>query len=1388
MDTLASNYDAAANTSWDQDTTGATPACLYDGCTDSNATNYDATANNDDGTCTYSCQYYGWDDELTITFTPDWYSSENSWYVLNALTGDTALSSQPYANGGAVDVQTLCADNGCYYLTGYDTYGDGWGGGTLDVVDAAGNAIGSLSLGGGANFDQSLFSVGGANCGEGCTDGSVDSLGNYVYTNYDANAVIDDGSCVTTLDGCTDPAAVNYNAFANVDDGSCCYDNVVSITVGGGAYLSEVGWSLSLDTTYSLAGGAPFAGDLCLVDGCYTVDMTDSYGDGWNGSTFEASAGGVVLGSGGLTSGSAGSFTFAVGSASCDVYGCTDPAASNFDPLANVDDSTCCLDNFVSVTTGIDYFGTPYNWSFNGQDWSITLLGDTVPAVVGSTIYGGTALGDDADGCLPDGCYEFAANDASGWIGAYAFFDINGTTYSGTANGGSVTFPVSMLFAVGASTCPILGCMDSTAANYDATATQDDGSCAYPCLDNEITFNMYDSYGDGWNGATYTVTDASGTVVATGGLPTGAFELGTLCLADGCYNVTVGGGTYDSEITFDFDTTLVGATAGSYDVYVGTGACPIYGCTDSTAVNYDPLADTDDGSCILACQAAPYCENFDAGAAAGWSNAGWTLAGGGTPSSSTGPSSDVSGAGNYMFFETSGGVLAGDQVSISTLCLDVAALSTPTLSFSSHMFGASMGTLDVLVNGTNVWSMSGDQGNQWNFVQVDLSAYAGNTNITIDFVGTAAADPVTGYVFWGDMAIDEVCVDEYLVIDGCTDPLATNYDPMANNDDGSCNYCQDNNITVDVSGGSYPGEVSWTLTASDGTVITTGGAPFNSLLCLADDCYTVDMADSYGDGWNGNSFIATDGAGNVVGLGTLPTGSAGSFTFSVGTGVCAVLGCTDSTASNYDPAADTDDGSCLYPCLLDEVSLNLIDSYGDGWNGGFLTVDGVDYTMATGSAISFDLCIDLATCTDIIYTAGSYSSENSWEVTDASGAVIASGPNASGDVGTCISVVLGCTDPLATNYDATANTDDGSCTYCVDGCTDPTAFNYDANATCDDGSCVPFQSGCTDPTAMNYNASANTDDGSCLYPGCTDVAATNYDPNANFDDGTCNYSTTCSGDAITGLSVSNIIDDRVVLNFDNMNTYDGSGNQICRVDQIRIRYREVGANSWSQKNIASPTGYDATTGVCNSTQKTDKNLYGLTLGTTYEWDVKVWYCSGQTTGWTAGPGFTTAPECPNGGNFSAYGSTSTRATFDWDDSNGAYEFLRIKIRVDSISNPVASDFVQVGGVGVFYGTFTKNKNGLVPGETYRGQGRTWCDPNGGAYNSLGWGSFGVWTQPTSRIDVGSAIANLDVYPNPSKDVFNVTFTSEDVQNLEVRVVNVVGEVVYTENLQRPRPR
>ena len=360
-------------------------------------------------------------------------------------------------------------------------------------------------------------------------------------------------------------------------------------------------------------------------------------------------------------------------------------------------------------------------------------------------------------------------------------------------------------------------------------------------------------------------------------------------------------------------------------------------------------------------------------------------------------------------------------------------------------------------------------------------------------------------------------------------------------------------------------------------------------------------------------------------------------------------------------------------------------------------------------------------------------------------------------------VNYGCTDSTALNYDPTATIDDGSCIFCVYGCTDTTAFNYSAAATCDDGSCIAIVYGCTDATACNYYAGANVDDGSCEWTSCA---------------------STCTGPDITGLSVSSLIHDRVTLNFDNMNSYDASGAQVCRVDQIRIKYREVGTSSWSQKNMASPTGTSPVTGICNSTQNTSKLVLNLSPSTTYEWEVRVWYCGLGNTPWTQGPDFTTLAACPNVGNLAVTSPNPTKATFTWDASNGSYSFVRLKARPEVTSDPINSWF-NIGGMGVAYGTNTKDKNGLTPGESYRGQARTWCDPNGGPYRATTWTPLVFWTQPTTiRLEGSDAIANLDVYPNPSRDVFNVAFTSEEIQDLDVRVVNVVGEVIYTENLEQ----
>ena len=136
------------------------------------------------------------------------------------------------------------------------------------------------------------------------------------------------------------------------------------------------------------------------------------------------------------------------------------------------------------------------------------------------------------------------------------------------------------------------------------------------------------------------------------------------------------------------------------------------------------------------------------------------------------------------------------------------------------------------------------------------------------------------------------------------------------------------------------------------------------------------------------------------------------------------------------------------------------------------------------------------------------------------------------DAGAC--EYLGCNNPNACNFDASANTNDGSCDFpiqyrdceenCLNdfdndgvcdeveiiGCTYEWAVNYNPNATNDDGSCVPVE-GCTYEWAFNYDDHANFDDGSC-YPiiyGCMDPTMFNYSntgdvfTDVNTDDGSC---------------------------------------------------------------------------------------------------------------------------------------------------------------------------------------------------------------------------------------------------------------------------------------------
>ena len=43
---------------------------------------------------------------------------------------------------------------------------------------------------------------------------------------------------------------------------------------------------------------------------------------------------------------------------------------------------------------------------------------------------------------------------------------------------------------------------------------------------------------------------------------------------------------------------------------------------------------------------------------------------------------------------------------------------------------------------------------------------------------------------------------------------------------------------------------------------------------------------------------------------------------------------------------------------------------------------------------------------------------------------------------------------------------------------------------------------------------------------------------------------------------------------------------------------------------------------------------------------------------------------------------------------------------------------------------------------------------------------------------------ISIYPNPSRDIFNITFTTKQKQNLKLKIINTIGEEVYKEDLQQ----
>ena len=285
---------------------------------------------------------------------------------------------------------------------------------------------------------------------------------------------------------------------------------------------------------------------------------------------------------------------------------------------------------------------------------------------------------------------------------------------------------------------------------------------------------------------------------------------------------------------------------------------------------------------------------------------------------------------------------------------------------------------------------------------------------------------------------------------GCTDPAANNYDPTAQVDDGTCNYTDNahNTFTFEICDANDPQYI--------GTIVdeTTSIIPafFTGFQCNNNMCNTQNLNQSF------DLDLIYPATGFIGKLSTLGNTVYSTNIQSISNTPCPpILGCTDPQATNYNPNATQDDGSCIYPVY------GCTDPTATNYNANATIDDGSCYYEG---------------CTD--------PNANNYD------------PTATVDSGNC----YGCMDSLALNYcplcniDCSANVgstnDDSCCNYTpIPGCMDPSACNYDPAATVGNNTCDYTCYGCTNPLALNFDPTATIDDGSCIYPeeGCADPSA-----------------------------------------------------------------------------------------------------------------------------------------------------------------------------------------------------------------------------------------------------------------------------------------------------------
>ena len=377
--------------------------------------------------------------QVSYTLTPGFYPNEISYSVLNTVTNAEVASGT-----GAILSGVWCLPVGCYVVNMFDTFGDGWNGGNLQVfVMGESTYTGTMAVGNSGSF---LFGVGvGAACGTPATEGCMDATA----SNFNPIATINIG-CL--YEGCTDPAAVNFSATANTDNGSCLYCNGPG-SVNAQLYICTYDNGNQVDLTILNSSGdtifiSPVLGnvavyyvDLCLQEGeCYTAILSNNAGlaSWYNGYFWINNGQSQVIHYGLPSNQTSQSILFSMDGTCGDVFGCTNPLATNYESTATIDNGTCYLIQGCMDSTAVNYNpdavvddgscyagcdnGTTVTVSFNpgmfGNETSYNIVNANGTVLLAVSNPNSNTI-NNAQVCLQDGCYTLNMMDTfgDGWDG-----------------------------------------------------------------------------------------------------------------------------------------------------------------------------------------------------------------------------------------------------------------------------------------------------------------------------------------------------------------------------------------------------------------------------------------------------------------------------------------------------------------------------------------------------------------------------------------------------------------------------------------------------------------------------------------------------------------------------------------------------------------------------------------------------------------------------------------------------------------------------------------------------------------------------------------------------------------------------------------------------------